>query len=62
MRGISLITWEYGINVYEVMNLIEAGTPVYDRILFSTSGIPPEVSETTLQKTTTTTTTTKTKK
>ena len=60
--GISLITWEYGINVYEVMNLIEAGTPVYDRILFSTSGIPPEVSETTLQKTTTTTTTTKTKK
>ena len=59
LLGISLITGEYGINAYEVMNLIEAGTPVCDRILFSSSGIPPQVSETTLQKTTTTT---KTKK
>jgi len=50
LRRISLITGEYGINAYDVMNLIEAGTPVCNRILFSSSGIPPQVySETTLQ-------------
>ena len=35
LRGISLITGENGINAYDVMNFIEAGTPVCDRILFS---------------------------
>lgn len=46
--GISLTTGDY-INTYDVMNLIEAGPPVCDRILFSSSGIHPQVTETPLQ-------------
>ena len=47
--GISLITGDY-INAYDVMNLIEAGTPVCNGILFSCSGIHPQVTETPMQK------------
>ena len=45
LLGISLITGEYGINAYNVMNLIEAGTPVRNGILFSCSGIQPQVTD-----------------